>query len=401
VTGADVVGPGRGPDRGPAVGPTVGPATVIHLITTLSQGGAERVLAQLVPRPGDLPRDQDGTPIERHVVISLVDGGMFADELRAAGVEVRGLGMRPGRDVAGGTLRLARVLRELRPAAVISWMYHASLLDLLARPFAGAGRRARMIWMLRGSLESTASLSTSTRTIIRILARRSGRPDMIVANSAAGRDQHVAHGYRPRRWGAVPNGCDLERFAPDHKGRTTIRMQLGVTDDEALVAFIGRAHAEKGLDVLLEALPHLAVADRITLLLIGAGTLEADIPTNDRVRIVPLGVRDDVERVLRGVDVLVLPSRSEGTANAVIEALATEVPCIVTDVGDSRELVGEAGITVPPESPHELAHAITRMLALTVAERRALGALGRARMMERHGLDAARTAYRTLWTVGG
>lgn len=378
-------------------GASNGPVTVVHLITTLSQGGAERVLSQVVPRREDIAVDVDDGPLERHVVLSLVDGGMFADELSTAGIEVRGLGMRPGRDVARGSIRLARILRELRPATVISWMYHANLLDLLARPLAGPARRARMVWMLRGSLQSMTTLSTSTRAIIRILASASRRPDVIVANSAAGRDQHAAHGYRPRRWGAVQNGCDLERFAPDPQDRAVIRDELGVSEHGTLLAFVGRAHAEKGLDILLDSLSLVDAAGPITVLLVGAGTSEIDIPAIDAIRIVALGAREDVERLLHGVDILVLPSRTEGTANAVIEALASEVPVIATDVGDSRALVGASGITVPPESPGALAQAITLMLELAVSERRELGAQGRARMVERHGLAASRAAYRSLW----
>ncbi|MGA1077407.1 MAG: hypothetical protein ACO3VG_00240, partial [Nitriliruptoraceae bacterium] len=81
----------------PAPGPR--PRTVVHLITTLTQGGAERVLSEVVPRPGEL--GEDGAA-ERHVVVSLAPGGMFADVLRERGVEVRDLGMRPGRDLVRG-----------------------------------------------------------------------------------------------------------------------------------------------------------------------------------------------------------------------------------------------------------------------------------------------------------
>lgn len=378
-----------GPDHDMPVGPT----TVVHLITTLGQGGAERVLSQVVPRPGE----HSG---ERHVVVSLVDGGMFADELSAAGIEVRGLGMRPGRDVVRGTLRLARTLRELRPTSVISWMYHASLLDVLARPFASGGRRMQMVWFLQGSLQSMSSQSRVTRFIIRFLAWRSGRPDVIAVNSRAGREQHATFGYRPRTWAAVPNGCDLERFAPVIADRAAVRKGFDVSDVEPLLVFIGRDHPEKGLDVLLQALSLLTSEERRTVLLIGEGTQETLLPHIDNVHFRPLGVRRDVEHLLRGADVLVLPSRSEGTANAVIEALATEVPCIATDVGDSRELVGESGIIVPPGSPERLALAITQMLALDPDARRALGASGRSRMMERHTLDISRAAYRALWTGG-
>jgi glycosyltransferase involved in cell wall biosynthesis len=378
-----------GRDRSPSDGPT----TVVHLITTLTQGGAERVLSQVVPRPADRPE-------ERHVVVSLVDGGMFADELVAAGVEVRGLGMRPGRDVLRGARRLGALLRELRPTLVVSWMYHACLLNLLARPFAGERRRARMVWFLRGSLHSLDGLPLHTRATVRLLALLSRVPEAVAINSRTGRRHHVRAGYRPRRWVLLPNGCDTERFRSDPGDRRAVRDELGVPDGVALALFVGRAHTEKGIDVLLEATSMLAADVPLRLVLLGAGTehLTSDAGSSLQPLVTGLGVRHDVERMLRGADLLVLPSRTEGTPNALIEAMATEVPCVVTDVGDCAELVGPAGLVVPSEAPVELAAALRTMVSTDAEERRRLGAAGRARILARHALPVARAQYWDLWS---
>jgi len=370
------------------------PKTVIHLITTLSQGGAERVLSQVVPRPGE---HLD----ERHLVVSLVRGGMFADELTAAGVEVRDLGMRPGRDVVRGAVRLARLLRETRPDMVVSWMYHASLLDLLARPLAGAARRARMVWFLQASLESMASLRRHTRLTIRILARTSGRPEAVAINSVAGRSQHAHFGFRPARWVHLPNGCDTDHFAPDPEGRVEVRRQLGIEDDELVIIFVGRNHPEKGFDLLLDALPLLEdIGRRAVLLLVGAGTQHAAVRTGAGLRVIALGERNDVADLLRCADALVLPSRTEGTPNAVIEAMSTALPCVVTDVGDSADVVGDTGIIVAKPTAEDLAAGIQQLAALSDEERSHQGAAARQRAVSRHELRTARSRYRHLWTEG-
>jgi glycosyltransferase involved in cell wall biosynthesis len=376
------------PDRDASEGSAERP-TVVHLITTLTQGGAERVLTQVVPRPDDAPD-------ERHVVVSLANGGMFADELIAAGVEVRGLGMRPGRDVIRGTLRLAALLREVRPTLVVGWMYHACLLDLLARPFAGRARHARMVWFLQGSLHSLETLSRGTRSVLRILAATSARPDAIAINSHAGRQQHSAHGFRARRWVHLPNGCDTDRFRPDQGDRVRVRDELDVPTDAPLVMFVGRHHPEKGTDVLLTALERLTKHPRPVVVLLGSGT--EPLTTAGPVRTLGLGVRSDVESLLRAADMLVLPSRSEGTPNAVIEAMASEVPCVVTDVGDCAELVRSTGIVVAPGSAEALAEGIERMIDMGAEERRRLGVEARTRILERHSLVVARTSYRSLWS---
>ena len=389
MAGADVPGADAAGAEHEAMGR---PITVVHLITTLSQGGAERVLSQVVPQPNKHPD-------ERHVVVSLVAGGMFCDELVAAGVEVRDLGMRPGRDVVRGTLRLARMFRELRPDLVISWMYHASLLDMLARPFAAGAGRARMVWFLRGSLHSTTGLPWHTRMTIRVLAAFSGRPEAIAINSRSGKQQHEQSGYRPKAWIHLPNGVDARVFAPDPRMRSSVRAELGIRDEEDLVLFVGRNHPEKGPDVLLDGLRQFddIGTTRVALVLVGAGTQDLRVADGSVTRVLALGERRDVPRLLRGADVLVLPSRTEGTPNVVIEAMASEVLCLVTDVGDSARIVGDTGVVIPPQDAAALRDGLVKILALKPAERRSIGARARALVMQNHELAAARAAYRRLW----
>jgi len=379
-----------GSDRDPRGRPT----TVIHLITTLTQGGAEHVLSQIVPRPEDHPE-------ERHIVVSLVPGGMFAEALTADGVEVRDLGMRPGRDLVRGVLRLSRMLRATGPHTVVSWLSHASLLDLLARPLGGAGRRARMVWMVRGSLDAMATMPRHTRLTLRFLVRRSKRPDLIVTNSIAGRDQYAGVGFRPRQWLHLPNPCDTRRFAPDLRSGAAMRDELGVDADALLVLFVGRNHPEKGFDLLLDALPRLAghrAASAMVVVLVGEGTERAEPRAGTPCRVLALGARQDVAALLRAADALVLPSRSEGTPNAVLEAMASGVACVVTDVGDSAAVVGSTGIVIPVATVAAVAAGLEAVITMERAALRALGAAARERVVAHHGADDSRSRYRALWT---
>jgi len=378
-----------------------GPTTVVHLITTLGQGGAERVLSEVVPRPGDHPD-------ERHVVVSLVPGGMFADTLVAAGVDVRDLGMRPGRDVVRGTLRLAALLRDLRPALVVSWMYHASLVDLLARPFAGRGRRARMVWAVRGSLHTGtgpgSGLASHTRLTIRLLARFSGRPDAVVVNSRTGRTHHVRAGYRPRRWILLPNGCDTDEFHPDDSDRRSVRDELGIADDAVVAISVARMHPQKDHPTLLEAArrAHRAHPD-LELVLVGTGTetLDSGVDAPLELRVHGLGERRDIPRLLRGADLVVSSSLTEGMPNALLEAMASGLVPVVTDVGDCRSIVADAGEVVSPADPVALGSAIGRVAGLADLERSEGGRRARGRIVRHHDADLARREYRALWDADG
>jgi len=374
------------------------PTTVIHLITTLTQGGAERVLSQVVPRP-------DEHPDERHIVVSLVPGGMFADALVAAGVEVRDLGMRPGRDVVRGTLRLARLLRATRPHTVVSWMYHASLLDLLARPLAGTARRARMVWMVRGSIHSLAGLPWHTRSTVRLLGLLSKRPEVITTNSRTGRRHHARVGYRPQRWVHLPNGCDTAEFFPDDADRAAVRRELGITPDATVAICVARNHPQKDHPTFLTAAAAAADAGTHTfgasgpfeLILVGSGTEVLGDRSRAGIRVHALGERRDVRRLLRAADLIVSSSLTEGLPNALLEGMASGLVPIATDVGDCRDVIGDTGWVIPPADIEGLTLALSSMLSLEGAERAALGRRARDRVVTRYDADLARREYRGLW----
>ena len=369
-----------------------GPSTtVVHLITTLGQGGAERVLSQVVPRP-------DERAGEHHVVVSLVDGGMFADELIAEGVEVRGLGMRPGRDLVRGTLRFARLLRDHRPTMVISWLYHANLLDLLARPFAGEARRARMVWMLRSSLQSPIGVPLHTRATIRLLARLSTVPEAIVVNSRAGRAEHERRGFRPQAWKLLSNGCDTTVFRPRPDTREWMRARLGIRPEAVAAIMVARTHPQKNHETLISALrlAHLRHPE-IELLLVGSGTEALDSDHPGSLRIHGLGQRQDVPDLLSACDLLVSSSLTEGLPNSLLEGMASGLVPIVTDVGDCSEVIGEIGLSVPPGEAEALADALVNVLERPESERAALGTLARERVIKLADHATSRVNYASLW----
>jgi glycosyltransferase involved in cell wall biosynthesis len=101
---------------------------------------------------------------------------------------------------------------------------------------------------------------------------------------------------------------------------------------------------------------------------------------------------------MRGLDVMVLSSAfGEGFPNVVGEAMATGVPCVVTDVGDAARLVGDCGLSLPPRDPKALAAALRAMLAMPKPALAALGAKGRQRVTDEFSLEAVLNDYAALW----
>jgi glycosyltransferase involved in cell wall biosynthesis len=109
------------------------------------------------------------------------------------------------------------------------------------------------------------------------------------------------------------------------------------------------------------------------------------------------GASSDVARMMRGIDIYCMSSRSEGFPNVVVEAMGTGLPCIVTDVGDAALIVGDCGAVVPPEDSQQLAIEMIRLAQLSTAKLQAIGRRSRDRAKQNYSLSAAMLQYQELY----
>jgi len=372
------------------------PVRVAHVITGLLVGGAEMALSRLVEA---LPGEEFST-----LVISLLAEGPLARSLRDAGAQIVSLGLRRGIPSPGAIFQLRRALLEFRPSLVQGWMYHGNLAGWLGARFLPSG--TPLAWNIRQSLYDIRRERSGTGFIIRAGARLSRRPDAIVYNSTTARRQHEAIGY----WGAkavvIPNGFDLQRFQPSPEGRTALRHELGLADSDLLVGLVGRYHPMKGHAVFLGAARRLLDRGvRATFLCAGRdvtmanGAIRRMVERSDladRVRL--LGERDDMPRLFAGLDVAcVASSWGEGLPNVIGEAMASGVPCVGTDIGDTRELIGSTGRIVQPDDVEALAQGIAELLREGPDGRRRLGEAARARIAAAYSLAGCTSRYAALY----
>jgi glycosyltransferase involved in cell wall biosynthesis len=258
-----------------------------------------------------------------------------------------------------------------------------------------------VLWGIRNALHGLDRESRSTRLVIRGGALLGWQPRHIIYNSQRSRSQHERIGYPRDRGMVIPSSFDTLRFRPDAVARLGIRRELGLRDDTPLLGVVARFDPLKDFPTLIAAAGHLArSAPAARWVLAGRGVDRSNpafaaLLTDENVssRIIALGDRSDVERIMAALDVLVQPSLSEALPNSVGEAMACGVPCLVTDVGDSAILVGDTGRVVPPRSPGELAHAAAAMLALDPAVRHALGERARQRIATDYSASALVSRY--------
>lgn len=374
------------------------------MTAALSGGGAEyqwRVLSKALRGLGH----------EVHVATLSSAPLEYAAELELADVPHYALAadfLRPGfgrparaRSLGGATARLRRLVRALDPDVVYSSL---TVTNLLARG-ATVGTRSQLVWGIRGL---SKQLSLFPWTFFRLERGISGTVPLIVVNSEATREHYRRLGFRPGRWAVVYNGFDLDRFHPRPEARARLRAELGIPPGNFVVGCVARFAEEKDHGTLLRAVRIVReLRGDLSLVLVGKGSREVEARIREWIRalrledaVVLTGAQGAVEEYYAAFDVHVLPSSSESFPNAIGEAMASQCPVIGTDVGGVRELVGEAGVIVPPRDESCLAETLMDLLG-DESRRVLLGAAGRQRIESEFSIDRMVRETRTAWRAAG
>ncbi|MFO0002158.1 MAG: glycosyltransferase, partial [bacterium] len=161
-------------------------------------------------------------------------------------------------------------------------------------------------------------------------------------NSAKSAAEHQALGYRNARAIVIPNGFELDRSNAERATSAAFRTEIGANEHEVVVGLIARVHEVKDHATFLRAACGAAArVPHLRFVCLGRGTTELAVPDELRTRLHLLGERTDVHRCLAGVDLVVSSSVAEGFPNALGEAMASAVPVIATDVGETATLLEE------------------------------------------------------------
>ncbi|MBI5709098.1 MAG: glycosyltransferase [Candidatus Eisenbacteria bacterium] len=390
---------------------------VMYVVGNFVAGGAERHLLELWSR-------MDRTRFEVEICCFRREG-QFLPAVESLGWPVRELGV--GRRIYGprglaGLLRLARRVRRFRPDVIHGYLFGPNLFAVLA----GRWLAVPAVVVAKRNVDA---FETGRQVAVQRFTHR--RATHVTAVSEAVAATVAALGVPRERITVIPNGVDVERFAPgpgptssggaDPRGARVprdadpragtgpgrVRAPGGSggladpaaaalpADGGALVGSVGCLAPRKDYGTLLEALALLAGRGRaFQAALVGDGPERAALESRAaalglgaRVRF--LGERGDVERLLPAMDVFVLSSREEGIPNALLEAMAAARPVVATAVGGTPEVVrdGDTGWLVPPGSPAALADALEQALAHPDEARRR-GAAARHAVEAAMGIEA-------------
>lgn len=366
---------------------------VFHVITSLDGGGAQQMLARIATY-----KDETQNLNVQHSVISLMNDGKYASELREANADVHCLGMR-GRHFSFVSLfALRKLLRQKRPDVVMTWLYHADLMGTMASILAGLNPK-RVVWNLRCSNIDFAQYAPTTRLVVKALSWMSSLPGAVATNSDSGRKHHAALGYRPRKWVYLPNGLDVQSWRPDADDRNHLRHELGVNKDEILIGMVARVDPQKDHTTFLQSAEILSKRyNNVRFILVGDGADILKVPPVLEEKLIALGYRQDVPGLMRALDVHVLSSAfGEGFPNVVCEAMASGVPCVVTDVGQAAQIVEGVGIVAPPGDAAKLADAIGTIIDEPFEQRQKRGRNSRSKVVREFDIERVRRSYRSVW----
>lgn len=334
----------------------------------------------------------------KSTVFCLDSIGPIGEQLQSEGVKVICLQRKPGRDWGLGK-RLAVAAKEHQIDVMHAHQYTPYFYAAMARIYGGA--RYRLILTEHGR-HYPDIVSPLRRTINRVfLSRYADAVNACCRFSAEALAQN--DGFRRSLVEVIENGIQYDRYQkqPD---RADLRKQLGLDCKRRYIATVARFHPVKDHDSLIRAFAQLtAQYDDVDLLLVGDGALREQLASlvktlgiENRVRF--LGVRSDVPDILQAVDIFALTSLCEAASLTLLEAMASGLPVVVTDVGGNPEIVRKDidGYLAPRQDVHGIAQALRKLLD-DPEQARKMGASGRECVREHYTLDRTINRYYQLY----
>ncbi len=369
---------------------------LFHVIVGLNTGGAEMMLYKLLSH-------MDRNTFIPHVV-SLTDIGPVGETINTLDIPLTALGMKRGIPDPTKVAKLVGLFKKEKPDIIQTWMYHADLIGGLA---AKLNKNIPVIWGIRHSNLTPEGNKKSTIFTAKLCAKLSKRiPERIICNSEASKQIHNDLGYDSNKMLVIPNGFDLSAFSPDLNAKHSVRRELNIPDDAIIIVCVARFTPLKDHYNFIQAASLLIdkYSKKAIFLLCGDGVnwnnqqlVQWIEEANVRRGTFLLGKRNDISRITAAVDIASSSSFGESFPNVIGEAMACEVPCVVTDVGDSALIVGDTGLVVPPKNPEALAQAWLQLINMSPEERTKLGIAARKRVIDKYNLPGIVSRFEKIY----
>ena len=346
------------------------------------------------------------TKIDRRVyhpvVISLIKKGPIAFKIEKLDIRVYSLGLSSVFNLIPALIKLASIMRSFNPQIVHTFMIHSAFFGGIIAKFLNV---PTIIWNIFSNDLSLQSNKIKTILIMKICAPLSRSiPNKIIVDSTSAYSAHETAGYLCQKMEIINNGVDVSVFSPNELKRNDYRQRY-FKKDEIIIGLIARYHPVKGHNIFLKAASLVKGKTINVKLLLNGTNIET---TNNRLMeiINREGVQDivhisdsnlDITKILLACDILVSSSLFESFPNIICEAMACGIPCVVTNVGDCAQIVGDTGITVNANDPDALAFAIIKLINMPSKDRKILGNNARLRIKNNFTLSLMVKKYNNIY----
>ena len=330
---------------------------IVHIINSLGQGGSENTLFKLCKYDS----------LNKHFVISLTGTGAYYYLIKNLGVKVYCLNL--NFFSIYNFFYLIKLLRNIKPDILQTWLFHSDLIGGLAGWFAGI---RNIIWNIRSSNLELGKAKLTTILIIKILSKLSYFiPAKIIIASKKAKNVYKDEKYDTKKLKFIPNGYDLSILKPNQLERLKFRKKIKVNLKTPVIGCIARYAPEKDHLNLLYALSEIRLKNINFYCILAGSNINKNqeliykikkLKLNNNIRL--LKSQKNISEIMNGIDVHVLSSSyGEAFPNIVSEAMAIGTPCVVTNVADAGCIVNKTGWVVPIKNPNKLAIAIETVLS--------------------------------------
>ena len=365
---------------------------VIHLIPSLDIGGAELMLKRLV-----LNKIRSDIT---HEIICIKSLKEIPAELSIKNIKVQSLGYKSIFSLPITLLKLNKVINTNTQALFQSWMYHSNLIISIMSIFKN---NVKIIWNIRGNHIPQSFLSL-TSFIVFLGAKLSYfSPLKIICCGNSVKESHIKKGFNPKLMTVIQNGYEVEKYIPNDC-RAEVREKLGI-ESKIVIGLVGRYDPLKNYPLFIKAISKIKDTSNLHFLLVGknldSNNKELNVllkKHNLNSRFTLLGELQNPVNYIDAFDFFCSSSSSEGFPNVVCEAMLMEKICIVTDAGDSREIVDNTGFVVPINDHKTLCKAIEKCINLPSIKRDSLSKEARNRIINHYSIHSIAKHYENLYT---
>ncbi len=363
---------------------------VLHIITSLTAGGAQASLLKTVQNTKDKNI--------LYGVISLKKNGIYSEEFRQSLDFYFECPIRISPKIIYDLFFLYRKITLFSPNIIKTWLYKSDMIVTILYFF--MKKKPKLIWNIRCSDMGGRYDRGLNFIFIKVLSYLSKTPHMILYNSQAGINSHLKRGYSDQKTCLVKNGIDTNIFKPDKYNNKKFKKNLGIPENKLLIGIVARYDPIKGHSDFLKG---ISIFNNCHALIVGDGVTksrELKLALNKlklKEKVTLMEQQKNIGSIISCLDILVSTSYSEGFPTVIAEAMSCQTIVIATNVGDTKEILGEYNFLINPGDPQQLSERIKNISKMKNEIKLSLEKKLRKKIIDNYSLDKMIDKYENIY----